>query len=105
MSETGLDELIDDLENMLDKARDLDGENDVIFSDIFTESFLKNHTGFSSLEDFADASRFDWTTPKSFEAIPNDELDIFVRKNSQFNSWEEMLETASSEYIQNQLGF
>lgn len=41
MSETGLDELIDDLENMLDKARDLDGEHDVIFSDIFTESFLK----------------------------------------------------------------
>ena len=32
MSETGLDELIDDLENMLDKARDLDGEHDVIFA-------------------------------------------------------------------------
>jgi hypothetical protein len=44
-----------------------------------SESFIRQNTKFSSLEDLLSASGFQVGTTEDFEAIPNDEWDAFMK--------------------------
>ncbi|MCI2095877.1 MAG: hypothetical protein LKK07_10075 [Lactococcus lactis] len=102
MSKNGFDDLSKKLNNMAKKAKELDGKREVKLVELFNSNFMSSNTKFSSFEDFADASKFDWS---DVEGIPEDELDIFINQNSSFNSWEEMYKDAATDYYAKQLGF
>jgi hypothetical protein len=102
MSKNGFDNLSKKLNNMAKKAKELDGEHEVKLVDLFDNKFMSTNTRFSSFNDFADASKFDWS---DIEGIPEDELDKFIDQNSSFTSWDDMRTTASKNFVAKKLGF
>ena len=102
---TGLDDLQKNLQNLADKAEGLSGEHQVSFEDLFVEDFMKSNTKFASFNGLLDESPFTVDTPEDFEAIPDAEFDTYVAEVTEFESWEDMLEEASTQYAARQLGF
>lgn len=91
------------LKQMKKAAKELEGPNSVPFSELFTDSFLKKYTNFSSFNDFKNQEIF--TKYPTLEDIPNDEMDEFVSSNTKFDNWDDMLGTAGTEYAARKLGF
>lgn len=100
----GFDELQDDLEGMAEKAKELDGENEVPIEELFPDEFMEENTDFESLESFFRDSPWDWERD-DLEDIPEEKLDEYVRTHSQFSSWEEMMSEAGEIWAAKQLGF
>ncbi len=101
---SGLVEFQKEIENMADKVKSLDGAQ-VDFDDLFTKEFMKLHTSVSSFDAFLEQGNFNVETQEDFEAIPDDVFDKHVKENTDFSSWDEMLEAASDEYLNSQLDF
>lgn len=66
---------------------------------------MTTYTQFSTIDLFFDASPFTLETQDDLDAIPEDELDVFVSQNTSFNSWQDMLDKAGKEWTIKQLGF
>jgi len=98
----GIDKLQKQLKNMERATKKL--KNNTTFNDLFTPSFMRKNTKFGSFEDFLTAGNFNVESQEDFEAIPDDEMDQHVIKNTKFKNWPTMLETASSEYLQKKIG-
>lgn len=101
---TGLKELERKLSDVKNRATELDGEHQVPFTELFNDSFMDKYTNFSSLEEMFQASGYNIESPEDFKAIPNEPWDEFIKNNSQFESWEEMRNTAAKEWMAKQLG-
>ena len=86
MSENGFNDLSKQLNKMAKNAKNLEKKKQISFYELFTEKFMTKNTSFKSVDEFADASNFDWSTDISFEAIPENEMDKFVVSNSKFSS-------------------
>lgn len=104
MKITGLNELSKKLKQLADNAAKLDGTHTLGMQDVLTPSFMGRHTRFKTVDEFFDASGFKVDTQEEFEAIPEDELDTFVRTESHFPSWKELLQSAGTEWTKAQLG-
>lgn len=98
-------DLADQFEQMAENARELDGKNEVAFAELFTEEFMRRHTDVTSFEAFLQESRWEVESEQEFEAIPEDEFDEYVGHSSEFESWEEMLGTAGTEWLASEIGF
>lgn len=72
----------------------------VSFAELFNKEFLAACSSFTSLEDMFEKSGFKVETPEDFKAIPDDEWESFIIKNTSYNSWEEMQSDAGSKYFQ-----
>ncbi|MBC3946685.1 hypothetical protein H8S21_15240 [Erwinia persicina] len=70
------------------------------FGELFNKEFLAACSSFSSLEDMFEKSGFKVETPEDFKAIPDDEWESFIIKNTSYDSWEEMQSDAGSKYFQ-----
>jgi hypothetical protein len=101
----GLDEVQRKLRQISDNAKKLQGEHQISFEVLFNNRFMEKYTDTSSIEEFLERSGFVINSQEDFEKIPNEEFDIYVQKNTQFSSWEEMLQEATGEYVSKQLGF
>lgn len=101
----GFDQLQRDLKRMQENARKLDGLTEVSFSELFSPSFMREHTRFASIDALFAASGFKAETNEDLDAIPGKELDAFIAKNTSFSSFQEMLDEAGQQYIMDQLGF
>lgn len=101
---TGFDKLQRQLRDLERRAKNLHGENAVPFDELFNPSFMSRNTQHSTISAFLEASGFKVESQADFEAIPADEFDQFVRTNSRFSSWEEMLQEAGQEWIKGKLG-
>lgn len=95
-----------DLEKQLKKIersvkKEVDGE--VPASEIFSESFMRKHTKFESIEEFFDKSPFEINTSEDLEAVDDSEMDAYVREHSTFDSWDAFQTAAGEEYMGNKL--
>lgn len=93
------------LKNLEKASKELDGEHQVSFDDLFTTPFMRKHTNFSTFDEFLNDGNFVVNSEEDFENIPDVDMDNHVRKSTKFSSWEEMLTTASEEYTLKKLGF
>ncbi|AMR10698.1 MULTISPECIES: hypothetical protein [Bacillus] len=93
------------LKKMQQKASELEKGQELQLNELFTDSFMKKNTKFSSLDEMLDKSPFTIETQQDFESIPDDLWDDFVRENSKFFNWEEMQQEAANIYVAKQLGF
>ncbi|PAC96371.1 MULTISPECIES: hypothetical protein [Bacillus subtilis group] len=93
------------LKKMQQKASELEKRQELQLNELFTDSFMKKNTKFSSLDEMLDKSPFIIETQQDFESIPDDLWDDFVRENSKFFNWEEMQQEAANIYVAKQLGF
>lgn len=71
----------------------------VDFNEVFDTSFMRKYTRFRTFEKFLQGSRFKIENQRDFEALPEEEMDAWVRKATRFSSWQEMLDTATDKYV------
>ena len=99
----GLKEAQEKLKKLSEDAEQLDGQS-VALSEVMTDIFIQNNSSFSSLDDLIKASGFTVESQADFEAIPDDEWDDFISKNTNFDSWQEMINSAGAIYARSKLG-
>ncbi len=100
----GIDELQRKLDDLSKKAEALDGHHNVPVSELLTDSFVSQHTSFSSADEMFMASGFKVETQEDFAAIPDAEWDNYIRSISSFDGWQSMLGAAGQEWAKRQLG-
>lgn len=101
---SGSDELVRKLEDLGQAAESLQGEHSVSLESLFPDEFISTHTEYATLEDFLASSGFDTSSQEAFEAISADEWDAYVKSESDFSSWQEMMESAVVLWVSNHLG-
>ena len=101
----GLDNLRKSLNRMKNNLEGLDGQNSVPMDEVFTANFMKTYSSFESLEDFLiDGGLVTGkVTQESFDAIPIDSLNLWVQKETSFQTWAEMLSQATQEWLHSQV--
>lgn len=99
----GFDEVQKDLEKLQAGIREIDGKHSVPMSEILTDSFVSEHTEFSSLNELLDNSGFNTESAEDFEAIPDEPWDEYIKSVSDFDSWQDMLESAGAEWTARKL--
>ena len=97
---------MDSLEERLNKIeknikKKVDGF--VSFRDLFPDSFIRNHSKFSSIDDILEQSGFRCETQKDFDAIDEPRLDNFICENTDFESWDAMKQAANVEYVKRKI--
>ena len=97
----GLDELQQNLKNLSNNAKAISGENEVPYTDLFHQAFMKKRTKYSDISDFLSGAGVE--SQEDLELIPDEKLDAFVQANSEFPSWEEMLGSAGEEWAADKL--
>ncbi|MCS4159437.1 hypothetical protein [Salinibacter ruber] len=99
----GLDELENYFEQLEEKAKELEGENKVPFSELFDTSFMSEHTPHTDFVAFLEAGGFEVETQEDFEAIPEAELNEHIRETTELESWEEMQAAATEAWVAEQM--
>ena len=100
----GFDDAQDQLNEMAEKAKELDGENEVPLADLCNSSFMKENTSYSSFEELLEDGGYEVGSSEDFEAIPEDEFDNHIRQNTSLDSWEEMLSAAGQAWVTRKMG-
>jgi hypothetical protein len=101
---TGLDGLQKKLKKMADGARELEGQHQVAIPDLLTDKFLAKHTKLTNAQELFDKSGFKIDSAEDFKSIPDAEWDQYISSVSDFNSWKEMLQSATVEYAKIKMG-
>lgn len=65
----------------------------------FNKKFMSKYSEFNCLEDFLEAGGFSF----DIESIPEDALDQYVSSSTRFEDWQEMLDTAVADFIEDAL--
>ncbi|WP_147369776.1 hypothetical protein [Bombilactobacillus bombi] len=103
MELNGFDELSEKLNKLQENAEKLSKNNSIEFDKLFTKSFMTTHTSFSSIDELLKSAGIH--NNEEFEKYPSDKFDLFIKSNTNFNSWDDMLDSATSLFVKNQLGF
>ena len=69
------------------------------FDKVFNISFMRKYTNYKTFAKFLTGCKFNITCQKDFEELPEDLMDKHVSKNTQFKTWQEMLDFATDKYI------
>ncbi|MCD1651795.1 MULTISPECIES: hypothetical protein [Vreelandella] len=93
---SGLDKLKKNMEEFQSNSQ-------VKLVDMLSPAFMAQCSTYSSFEDMLDASGFKVESAEDFAAIPDEEWDAFVSKNTSYSSWEEMQKGAAKDYTKRQL--
>lgn len=101
---TGIKNLEAKLKDLGKRARELDGNHNVPLSELLTHSFVAGCSRFSSVDELFKASGFSINSPEDFKAIPDDKWDDFIRDNTTFANWSDMLTAASAAWTKDRLG-
>jgi len=102
---SGLDEFSKKLGVLAEDAQSIAGENSIPFSDLFNIQFMTSNTRFTDLDSMFATSPFRIESQSDFENLPLDQLDDFVRSCTGFSGWQEMFSTATTAWIERQMGF
>ena len=101
----GFDEFQKKLNQLAKNAKQLDGQHEVLVTELLGSRFLSRHTNISSAGELFEKSGFKIESPEGFTAIPDEEWDEYIRLISSFSNWEEMLSKATEQWTANKLGF
>lgn len=101
---SGLSEFQKQINEMEKAAEELEKTEEISFSELFADSFMKENTDFSTLDEMFEAFGYSNFTQEEFDRIPDEEIDLKFSKSTKFNSWQEMLNTAGEIYVSNKLG-
>lgn len=102
----GLDEFSKSLKKISDNAKRLEdaGTQSVSLSELMGPEFISARTRFPDVETLFAESGFKIDTPEDFKAIPEEDWDRFIKAETTFSSWKEMLTTAGALWTKKQLG-
>jgi hypothetical protein len=104
---------IGEVKQLLNKVKyeikELEGKKQIPINELFSSSFMKKYTKHNSFANYMQASKLmpagtKIITNEVLETISDKGFDDYVRGNTIFKSWTEMLQAAAQEYIKEQLG-
>lgn len=101
---SGFDDLEKQLQKMADGAEELSKTDSIPLTELFTPSFMRKCSSFSSFDDFLSAGNFDADTQEAFEAIPEEPFNEYISSVTPFKTWDDMLQEATNQYISKKLG-
>ena len=101
----GLNELQKELENLQKKVENLSGSQNIPLKELLSNSFMKEYTSFNSIRELFKASGFQINSIEDFDNIPLSELDNYISKTTDFDSWEDMISEATNQYVLEKLDF
>lgn len=104
MKITGIKELQDKLGDLSRRALNLKGPRSVPIADLLTPTFLSRCSRFQSAAELFEASGFTVNSQEDFAAIPDQQWDTFIRQNTSYSTWEEMLKAALADWTKRELG-
>jgi hypothetical protein len=100
---SGFDELINELNDMVEKSKDVSGST-YTAEKVLTDKFVSMHTKYSSFSNLIVGSGFGCKSWEEFDAWPDEQLDIFIRSISNFDSYEDILGEAAADFALDQIG-
>lgn len=98
----GFNDLINKLEHAQHELESMNGTHDYKWSELFPDSFMKDHTKSASINEFF--SDLGVTDKKSFDALPQQNLEKKIQTETDFESWRAMNERAAAEMALRQSG-
>ena len=101
----GLNELQKELENLQKKVENLSGSQNIPLKELLSNSFMKEYTSFNSISELFKASGFQINSIEDFDNIPSSELDRCTSKNTDFDSWQDIIREATNQYVLEKLDF
>lgn len=100
----GLKELQKRMESLSQAVKNIEGQQSVPLAEMLTPNFVMACSRFQSANELFEASGFEIKTEENFKAIPDDKWDDFIRSNTSFSSWKEMLGAAGTAWTKAKLG-
>lgn len=100
----GFDDLSRKLNDLSDRAKELDGKHNVPLPDLLPPTFLSDCSRFSSADELFEARGFKIESAEDFTAIPDDQWNAFIQGNTRYANWDEMLSAAGAAWMATQLG-
>lgn len=94
---------LNNLKKLQKGLNDLANTKEIPIVELLNDSFLEENTNFKNFNEFENSNIFD--KYKTIEEIPDQEMDEFIKASSKFNTWDEMLGSATEEYITKKLRF
>ena len=95
---------LSELDKLKRKAKKLHGEQDIPYDVLFSTSFMKRYTPYSTKIELFEAGGFKFDSNEEFENLPEEKLDQHVSKSTNFNSWSEMLNKAGEHWLAKEIG-
>ncbi|MFB6254515.1 MAG: hypothetical protein ABEI06_07895 [Halobacteriaceae archaeon] len=92
-----LSQLEDELEEELEEVS-------VPIDEVFTDSFMREHTNFENIEQLFAESTWTVESAKDIDLIPSDQLDKYIDERTEFDSWSQLEEEAAGHYIGEKAG-
>ncbi|MUG86896.1 hypothetical protein GNP92_11145 [Paenibacillus timonensis] len=90
-----MDELLKDLQGQRTMEED---PSHISLSSLFHESFMRKHSSHNSFEEFLEKGNFQAETHEDINNINDELLNRHVVRETDFASWNSMLDTATKEY-------
>lgn len=75
----------------------------VSLDDLMNPSFISNCSQYSNFEELIEASGFKVESEEDFAAIPDQEWEQFIQKNTFYEGWIEMQQAAGISYLKGNL--
>jgi len=85
------------------KLKKLDGRHEVPLKELFHPGYVRLNTKFTSIDEMLDTSGIQVKSPA--DLTRNEEWDAFVRANTHYSSWQEMLNAAIANWTKQQLKY
>jgi len=101
---TGLDKVLEKLDDLKKKAEELDSTHNVPFSELFPEPFMRKYTEHSTFQELLDSGGYAVQSTEDFLKIPHEAWNAHIVKKTKFSSWDEMRKQAIGEYTKRKLG-
>lgn len=99
----GFDEMKRKLDQLEARIRRVAEKKWISLHELLPDSFMRTHTRFLSAQEMLDKSPFKIDSKEDFEAIPDDKWDEYVRGNTDFSNWREMLSKAAEDMVKREL--
>lgn len=100
---SSIDDAIKQIKKLQGNLKKVDGKHSYSLTELFDNDFVSQHTKYSNISDFLDASGFDFESQEAFQNIGIEKFDKFISENSDFSSWEEMKSLAAKIIIEKQI--
>lgn len=91
------------LDQLIRNAKEIDGKHQVKLVDLMNPAFISTHSKYTDFDALLAASGFKVDRTEDFSAIPDDEWDVYIKANTDFENWLEMQKTAGAEYMRSKL--
>lgn len=64
---------------------------------LLNDKFISSNTDFKTFDDFM--TNLNISTVEEFQNLPEEKLDQLIKNHSSFDTWQDLLEQASTEYF------